>query len=374
MDTEIAMRGTPASPEPTKKRAIRNAIILLIACLILLTLFSNTLLNYSLPQVTVAKPDAGALVQSVVGSGTVEAAETADSYMEVNWTVASVAVKAGDKVAADQTLVSFNTADAEANLKDEQARAEQRRINVSKLENSFIDANKAGDEKNIRSLELDLRNARLDVQIEDHKVQQLEQQLQKNKEIKAPFDGMVVEVNAVKDKPVPNGTAAVKVADTSKGQLAKANIEPSKAEYVKVGDTVDLLFASLNNTFIKATISEINSVKVAQTDKKELVFAIKDARLKGGESASFTIFKRMPPSRSLLPSGAVRSDEQSSYVLVVKEKKGVLGNEFYVQRANVQVGNSDDTHTEIVNGLGPLDKVVASGNKPVSDGDRVMIQ
>jgi HlyD family secretion protein len=374
MDTEIAMRGAPASPEPTKKRAIRNAIFLFVACLILLTLFSNTLLNYSLPQVTVTKPAAGSLVQSVVGSGTVEAAETADLYTEVNWTVAGVAVKAGDKVAAGQTLVSFNTAAAEANLKDEQARAEQRRINVSKLENSFIDANQAGDEKTIRSLELDLRNARLDVQIEDRKVQQLEQQLQKNKEIKAPFDGMITEVNAVKDKTVPNGTAAVKVADTTKGQLAKANIEPAKAEYVKVGDTVDLLFASLNNTYMKATISQINNVKVAQTDKKELVFAIKEDRLKGGESASFTIFKRMPPSRSLLPSGAVRSDSQSSYVLVVKEKKGVLGNEFYVQRANVQVGNSDDTHTEIVNGLGPLDKVVASGNKPVSDGDRVMIQ
>jgi HlyD family secretion protein len=374
MDTEIAMRGAPASPEPTKKKAIRNAIFLFVACLILLTLFSNTMLNYSLPQVTVTKPDAGTLVQSVVGSGTVEAAETADLYTEVNWTVASVAVKTGDKVAAGQTLVSFNTAVAEANLKDEQARAEQRRINVNKLENSFIDANQAGDEKTIRSLELDLRNARLDVQIEDRKVQQLQQQLQKNKEIKAPFDGMIAEVFAVKDKPVPNGTAAVKVVDISKGQLAKANIEPAKAEYVKVGDTVDLLFASLNNTYIKATISQINNVKVNQSDKKELVLELKDDRLKGGESASFTIFKRMPPSRSLLPSGAVRSDSQSSYVLVVKEKKGVLGNEFYVQRANVQVGNSDDTHTEIVNGLGPLDKVVASGNKPVSDGDRVMIQ
>src|SRR5690348_13643997 len=112
MDTELLIRDGFTSREPPKKNAIRNAIILLVACLALLTLFSNTLLNYSLPQVTVAKPEAGSLVQSVIGSGIVSAAASTDVYISLNWAVSEVAVKAGDKVVAGQTLVSFDTTDA----------------------------------------------------------------------------------------------------------------------------------------------------------------------------------------------------------------------------------------------------------------------
>jgi HlyD family secretion protein len=373
MDAEIVSPAGSLSPEPAKKKAIRNAIIIFMICLVLLTLFSNTLLNYSLPRVTLTKPDAGSLVQSIIGTGTVEAAETTDFYLDVNWPAANVPVKVGDRVTAGQVLVSMDTTDARATLQDEQARAEQQIISLRKLENSYVDANIAGDDKQLRAVELDLKNTRLDIQMQDRKVQQLQRQLEKNVEIKSPYSGIITELNAVKGKPVPNGSAAIKVANTSKGQLVKANIEPAKAIYVKAGDTVDLLFASLNNAQIKATLTQINEVTIDQVEKKELVFELKEDRLKGGETASFTFFVRLPPSRSVLPNNAVRSDDKSTYVIVVKEKKGVLGNEFYVQRANVQVGDSDDTHTEIINGFGPLDKVVLSSNKPIADGDRVMI-
>jgi HlyD family secretion protein len=335
MDAEIVPAAGSLSPEPVKKKAIRNAIIVFITCLVLLTFFSNTLLNYSLPQVILTKPDAGSLVQSIIGTGTVQAAETKDFYLDVNWPAADVPVKVGDRVTAGQVLVSLDTTAARATLQDEQARAAQRRISLHKLENSYVDANIAGDDKQLRDLELDLKSTRLDIQMQDRKVTQLKQQLEKNTEIKSPFNGIVTEVNAVKDKPVSNGSAAVKVANTSKGQLVKANIEPAKAAYVKTGDFVDLLFASLNNAQIKATLTQINDVTINQAAKKELVFEIKEDRLKGGETANFTFFVRLPPARAVLPNNAVRSDATSSYVLVVKERKGVLGNEFYVQRANV---------------------------------------
>jgi HlyD family secretion protein len=373
MDAEIVSPAGSLSPESAKKKAIRNAIIVFITCLVLLTLFSSTLLNYSLPQVTFTKPDAGSLVHSIIGTGTVEAAETTDLYLDVNWPAADVPVKVGDRVTAGQVMVSIDTTEARVTLQDEQARAEQQRISLRKLQNSYIDANIAGDDKLLRNLELDLKNTRLDIQIQERKVQQLERQLEKNAVIKSPYNGIVIEVNAVKDKPIPNGSAVIKVANTSKGQLVKADIEPAKAIYVKAGDAVDLLFESLNNAQIKAILTQINDVTVNQAVKKELVFELKEDRLKGGEPASFTFFVRQPPSKSVLQNNAVRSDDNSSYVLVVKEKKGVLGNEFYVQRANVQVGDSDDTYTEIINGLGPLDKVVLTSNKTLSDGDRVMI-
>jgi HlyD family secretion protein len=364
-----------ADGERAKKKGIRKAIFAFIIAMVALTFFSNTLLGISLAEVTVEKASAGTLSHEVTGSGTVESAETADVYVETNWIASEVAVKVGDKVKAGQDLVVFKTRETEDSLKDNQARYAQKQLSLEKLQENYQETFRSSDEKLMRSTARDIEGTQLDMQILERQIANQQRQLVESSRLTTPVSGIVTAVNAVKGAPVPNGKAAVSIADLSKGQQMKATIDDAKAAYVAVGDKTELIFITLNNARILAQITDIRDAVSANGqsgDKgKEITFTLKDDRLKGGETGEFDIVKKTASFRSLLPNDAVREDDQGTYVLLLKEKKGPLGTEYVAQRANVQVGDADDTKTSIENGITPLDKVIVSSSKSIADGDRV---
>ncbi|MDR6551965.1 efflux RND transporter periplasmic adaptor subunit [Paenibacillus qinlingensis] len=369
-----------ADGERAKKKGIRKAIVTFVIAMVALTFFSNTLLGISLAEVTTEKALAGTLSHEVTGSGTVESAETADVYVETNWAASEVEVKVGDTVKAGQELVVFKTRETEDSLQDNQARYAQKQLSLEKLQENYQDTFRSNDEKQLRSIARDIESTQLDMQILERQIANQQRQLKEFSRMAAPVSGIVTAVNAVKGAPVPSGKAAVSIADLSKGQQMKATIDDAKAPYVTVGDKTELIFSTLNNARISAQITDIrdaispsgsNQSSPSTQKGKEITFTLKDDRLKGGETAEFDIVKKTASLRSLLPNDAVREDDQGTYVLLLKEKKGPLGTEYVAQRANVQIGDADDTKTSIENGITPLDKVIVSSSKSISDGDRV---
>lgn len=57
-----------------KRDWVKNAIIIFLAVLLVLTFFSNTIMNYSLPEVAAQYPLSTTITTKIRGSGTVEAA------------------------------------------------------------------------------------------------------------------------------------------------------------------------------------------------------------------------------------------------------------------------------------------------------------
>lgn len=366
--------------ERVKKRGIKRVIITFVLAMAALTFFSNTLLNISLPEVTVLQAQAGSLSHEVTGSGKVEAAETADLYVETNWAVLEVNVQAGDAVKKGQELVTLKTRDAEDSLKDNQARYEQKKISLDKLQDTYAEAFQGDDEKQLRSLSRDMETTKLDLQILERQIANLQRQLAEFTHVIAPVDGIVTELNAVKGAPVQSGKAAVRIADVSKGQLLKAAISDTKSAYVKVGDETDILFAELSNARIKAKVTDIRDITAGtssggqqlSSEQKEVTFTLQSDRLIGGETGEFTIVQKTAPLRSLLSNDAIREDDKGTFALILKEKKGPLGTEYVLQRASLQTGDADDEMTSVENGISPLDQVVVSSSKPVAEGDRVL--
>ncbi|MGG1516714.1 efflux RND transporter periplasmic adaptor subunit [Paenibacillus oryzisoli] len=376
--------------ENGKKKGIRKVIVAFGFAMVTLTFFSNTLLNLSLAEVTVEKSIAGVLSHEVTGTGTTQAAETSDLYVETNWPVAAVAVKAGDTVEAGQELVVMKTADAEEVLQDNKARLRQKQLSLEKLQESYEEAFRTGDDKQLHGMARDMESLQLDIGILERQIESGERQLAAFARIVSPVAGIVTEVSAVKGAPVQSGKAAVRIADLAKGQELKTVVEEAKVPYVQVGDKTEVIFASLNNAHISAEVTEIRDAAQAQTQSgssgstgskasessgaKEVTLTLHDARLKGGESGSFSIVKKTSTFRSVLPNDAIREDDNGTFVLVVKEKKGPLGTEYELQRASVQTGDSDDEKTSIENGITPLDQVVVSSSKSVAEGDRVLVR
>ena len=88
--------------ESTTKRRIwiRNAIIIILLVLLVLTLFSNTILNHSLPEVAVQYPQYASIASRIRATGVVEANQSYTVSIEQSRVVESIAVRVGQSVAA----------------------------------------------------------------------------------------------------------------------------------------------------------------------------------------------------------------------------------------------------------------------------------
>jgi HlyD family secretion protein len=380
--------GTPVQSDSraVKKRTVRNVMIAFIVMIIALTLFSNTLLQFTLPQVALEPPGPGALSHYVGGSGTITAAEVSNLYAdsETHWPVDQVKVKANDRVKAGDTLVTFNTGDGKNALADEEARYRQQQLGLDKLHDDYITAQQSGDETQARTLKRDIESVRLDMQIQQRKIEKLQQQLESGASLKAGVSGIVTLVNATAGLPVQGSGPAVRVTDSSKPLQLKVILPEEQAKYLNAGDETDVTVSSLDQAPLRGKISEIRSpetagqdaqaVQQAQPDSKEILIDLEDDRLKGGEHAEFSINKQTKPVQTLISNGAVRENDDGNYVLVLKKRQGVFGDEYYTQQVKVVTGDADDTNTEIKNGLeGKMDKVIVSSSSPVADGDRVRL-
>ncbi len=96
----------------TRKDIIKNIAIVFLAVLLVLTFFSNTIMNYSLPQVSAVYVSQGTISEQIRGSGTIEPAESYEVKFEQTREIESVLVKAGQEVKAGDVL--FRLADAES--------------------------------------------------------------------------------------------------------------------------------------------------------------------------------------------------------------------------------------------------------------------
>ena len=91
--------------EGKKRREwVKNAAIIFLTIMLILTFFSNTIMNYSLPEVATQYVQSGSITAKVRGTGNVEATDPYNVMVKDTRVISSVAVKQGDTVEKDQVL------------------------------------------------------------------------------------------------------------------------------------------------------------------------------------------------------------------------------------------------------------------------------
>lgn len=91
--------------EGKKRREwVKNAAIIFLTIMLILTFFSNTIMNYSLPEVATQYVQSGSITARVRGTGNVEATDPYNVMVKDTRVISSVAVKQGDVVEKDQVL------------------------------------------------------------------------------------------------------------------------------------------------------------------------------------------------------------------------------------------------------------------------------
>lgn len=84
---------------PSKRREwVKNAAIIFLSIMLVLTFFSNTIMNYSLPEVATEYVQSGTITAKVRGTGNITATDPYNVSIEESRVISSVAVKVGDEV------------------------------------------------------------------------------------------------------------------------------------------------------------------------------------------------------------------------------------------------------------------------------------
>ncbi len=94
--------------DPAKKRSIiRGVVIVFLVILLILTFFSNTIMNKSLAQVTTSAVTSGKLTERIRGNGTVEPQQSYEVTVSESATIDTIMVKKGQEIKKGDILFTL---------------------------------------------------------------------------------------------------------------------------------------------------------------------------------------------------------------------------------------------------------------------------
>ena len=95
-----------------RKEWVKNVAIIFLSVMLVLTFFSNTIMNYSLPEVATAMIEPGSITAKIRGTGNLTSDDPYKITIQESRKIKSVAVKQGDVVEKDQVLFYLEDEDS----------------------------------------------------------------------------------------------------------------------------------------------------------------------------------------------------------------------------------------------------------------------
>lgn len=226
-----------------RKDKIKNITIIFLLVMLILTFFSNTIMNYSLVEVSTQQVTSGQITSKVRGSGSVEASESYSVTIEETRKIATVNVKKDAEVATGDLLFTLEDTDsdeldaAKKSLNEAQAAYESAVLTagITVAERQSIEAGK-GSSLTQKQNEIAAANQRV-------------------KDAQAAVDAAQASVDKIKAQidAVSNSTAdttaeekAVLDAD-KKNSEAQDNLTNAEASYTPVKSAYDTALSSLQS-------------------------------------------------------------------------------------------------------------------------------
>ena len=214
-----------------KREWVKTAAIIFLAVMLVLTFFSNTIMNYSLPEVATQNVMSGTITAKIRGSGVVESGDPYNVEVKESRKVASVAVKVGDNVEKDQVLIY---------LEDE----ESDELNAAREE--------------LEKAQADYRNALLSVEIT-------------SADIQAANTGMSTDAYRQQITAAQNAVSGAENAVTAaKNEVtaAQKKVDEIQTQYEAVGNQISL--TPENNADVSAETRVRDEAKAAWDEAKRI--------------------------------------------------------------------------------------------------------
>lgn len=366
-----------------RQRKIRLLAGLFIGMLLIFTLLGNTLQGLTLPKVLTAEASPGELVHSFQGTAVLQYGAERDLANPEGWKAAKVLVREGDRVRKGDTLIEYDVGEAQQQLADMKASLEKLKLSLGGLEVAYKQAAQDGDEAAKQNAKAAIENANIDISMQGQHLAALQQSVEENRRLNAPFDGTIIGISA-EEGLTSAGGPDIRMSNASRGFRLELQIPGDVAELLRIGDELDVLLPDQDNRSVTGKVSGLRAGTgggasgdgASGTDgyaapAQLLTVSLQGDDLRSGEKARITLAKSGNPGTLLIPNAAVREDDAGAFVYTVESREGPLGNAYFAVRTGIVVAGSNGHTTSVSGGLFDGQQVIVDSTDPIIEGVRV---
>ena len=385
------------------KRVFFALVPLILLAGIIIVAYSLRIRKPLVDVVTAATPSASGSQTLLNASGYVTPRRRATVAAKITGRVTGVFFDEGTHVHAGQILATLDDSDARRALDAAKAdrdssqaaitdfevqlkNAEIELYRARELQKAGIQTQQALDNASMLadSLKAKIALAKRQVEAAEARIAEAQQAVD-NCTIRAPFEGIVVSKDAQVGEmvsPVSAGggftrTGIATVVDMNSNEI-EVDVNESYIARVVPGQKVkatldaypDRVLDAKVRTVIPTADRQKATVKVRITFDKLEDFILPDMGVKVAfleeEQKKTKGTEKGPQALAYIPKSAVRSDSNSSYVLLVHDGT--------VERRAIRLGKDRGTDVAVLVGLSPGDSLVIKGPENLHDGDKVEVR
>lgn len=271
----------------------------------------------------------------------------------------------------------------QADLKSYTSKTNSLISSLLNIQRSFIDNRQAvlDAEYSIREKEISLEKIiagsdDLDIRSKKITIQQKEDALITAREnlvgcyIRAPFDGIIAEINVKKGDSVSSGTKLLTFV--SKQKIAEITLNEIDVVKIKIGQKTTITFDAIENLTITGEVVEVDTLGTVSQGvvsyNVKILFDTQDERVKPGMSLSMAIITDVKQNVLLVPNSAVKSQGDTYYVEILsgidsasQATANVAGitSDFSPNQQQIEIGVANDSYTEVTSGLNEGDAIIS---------------
>jgi len=285
---------------------------------------------------------------------------------------ASAALTAAQKVLTDakDALTALNTRKTDYKTAADAAKSAE-----TALQDKIYDlaAAQKNDSKTAALERLDLQASKEKIAQQEDKVAKLEASAS-GSAISSKVDGIVKAVNVTAGNTTTPDQVVATIEIPGRGYSAEMTVTTAQAKKLTVGDSASVSSGWWGSQQdIQAVLKSIRNDPQNPQQSKILVFDVTGKDVESGSELSLTMGEKSRTYDTVVPSSAVRSDSNGSFVYIITVKNSPLSNRYIATRVDVQVLAKDDVNSAVSGGLTSGDYVITTSTAPVEKGKQVRL-
>ena len=344
-----------------RKQQVKKVAIGFFSLMLILTFFSNTIMNYSLPQIAAKQVEEGVIELGVEGSGMVEVVseyvntkEDAKANMEIDMqsNIYQIESQQGEQIKGE----------LEEQIKEQIKEQVESKIEEVKKEIEEIE-NKLGNNE----------TTKVDNVLDNNKNEDSNSQL----DIEESIEPEKEEINNEEKQGNSYENESIITEDNGQEKIEKE----IKQVTIFVKNTLDdritvgmqgKIEAPVSAKHGKAILKEI--IQGEDGMGSSLVFEIQEVEVAQGQSMTISLNKKEYSCPQIVPTSAVRIDKNGAFVFVLEMKNSPLGNRYFVNKVPVTVEAQGVGQTAILGMIEKGDYVVTISEDILESGQQVRLK
>lgn len=328
------------------------------------------------------EPDSSNLQVQPAGDGEPETPDQREARVRAEYQPALDAAKEKVEAArqakaeAEAALAAYQENAAEAQmLRDAVDAAQQSYDQAVESRNNVLRsaARQIEDAQRPQAQDSSRKKAQMDRDRQALQVSRLESLIGENGIVRSPAAGTVTGLYLTVGAATPEG-AAVLLAGEGNGSVFTAQVSADQEKYLSPGDEAVIKPGGgrepLEELVVESVVPNPGDVSLL-----DVTVRLPEGALAIGTAGELEVRRKSQDYPCRVPLSALHEENGAYFLLVTKEKAGLLGTELCAARLDVAVLEKNETYAAIEQGA--LDwgqKFLAGSTKPVSAGDRIRLE